>query len=369
MTEREIIDALQKNSPFSGIQNLRMGGLELQPKGGFDVVFRLEFGLAGVAVYGEIKNNCTPKLIKETAPWLARLKATKPDSAFALICPALSPEAQRLCLENGIDFIDLAGNFSINVPGKFFLQKLGQKTAKTLTSNYQSPFAPKASRILRVLLENPMRAWTLTEITKELLSNRPKQNRLIQIPFEVSLGAVSKTLTGLEEELLIRRQAAGILVPEPRRLLLRWAEKYKERYRWYLRSSFKTTNPFGENLPVISKGLAEMFGRSTEFAFTGASATAITAPFVDAATIDVFVSSPEGMEKIRQYKSTVELGPNIRIMLPYDIGVFMYSNLVNDLPLVSDIQTYLDLYAQGGRDFKQAEYLFERRIQPRWEKV
>jgi hypothetical protein len=30
------------------------------------------------------------------------------------------------------------------------------------------------------------------------------------------------------------------------------------------------------------------------------------------------------------------------------------------------VQTYLDLFARGGRDLKQAEYLFEKRIAPSW---
>jgi hypothetical protein len=36
------------------------------------------------------------------------------------------------------------------------------------------------------------------------------------------------------------------------------------------------------------------------------------------------------------------------------------------VPRVSNIQTYLDLYARGGRDLKQAEYLLENVIAARW---
>ena len=35
------------------------------------------------------------------------------------------PQAQALCVQNAIDFIDLAGNISVNVPGKFTLQRRG----------------------------------------------------------------------------------------------------------------------------------------------------------------------------------------------------------------------------------------------------
>jgi len=36
------------------------------------------------------------------------------------------------------------------------------------------------------------------------------------------------------------------------------------------------------------------------------------------------------------------------------------------VPIVSNLQTYLDLYAWGGRDLKQADYLLSNAIEPRW---
>jgi hypothetical protein len=68
------------------------------------------------------------KLLEDIAPWIRRMKSLRPGVSFALICPALSPRAQTYCIEQGIDFIDLAGNISINVPGEFTLQRLGPRT-------------------------------------------------------------------------------------------------------------------------------------------------------------------------------------------------------------------------------------------------
>ncbi|HET7103292.1 MAG TPA: hypothetical protein VFI20_04330 [Terracidiphilus sp.] len=44
----------------------------------------------------------------------------------------------------------------------------------------------------------------------------------------------------------------------------------------------------------------------------------------------------------------------------------MYAKQYDDIPVVSDIQAYLDLSARGGRDQKQADYLFEKAIEPTW---
>ncbi len=74
----------------------------------------------------------------------------------------------------------------------------------------------------------------------------------------MSQGSVSKAIGGLEEQLLVRRRGTAIVVPEPLRLLQQWADKYKERYRWRLRSSFQTGNPFGSELTKIADGMAPL---------------------------------------------------------------------------------------------------------------
>ena len=78
--------------------------------------------------------------------------------------------------------------------------------------------------------------------------------------FAVSQGSISKALSSLEEQLWVRRKGLAVLVPEPRRLLVEWAENYKERYRWRLRSSFEVANPFGSGVSRISEQLQEQVG-------------------------------------------------------------------------------------------------------------
>ncbi len=366
MKEQEIIEALRANQPFQGLRNIRLVGIDLQPPKPFDIEFDLKFGDNVVTVYAEIKDACTPKQVQQVAPWLARLKDAEKTAAYALICPFISPQAQSICDENNIDFIDLAGNVSINVPGKFVLRRTGLKNkTSTRLPFYRDPFSGKSSRVLRALLER-LGEWTLKRVAEELKSES-QRNPILTERFEISLASISRTLRSLEEELLVRRRET-ILIPEPKRLLLRWAEKYKERYRSYLRKSFKCPNPFGTDLTVVNTKLRAQIGEN-KFAFTGAAAANITAPFVDIETIDVFVPTQDVAEKVRETKPVRALGPDFRVIYPYDAGVFMYAKFVNEIRLVSDIQAYLDLFAQGGRDLKQAEYLLENRIEPRWQNL
>ena len=227
-------------------------------------------------------------------------------------------------------------------------------------------FSGRSSRILRVLLEKP-KTWSITEISREIAAERARFRSIAPaalVEFEISLGSVSKAIATLEDQLFVRRRGADVVVPEPSRLLVEWAEKYKERYRWRLRSSFQTGNPFGRDLQSISAGL-ERLAPGT-YVFSGAMAASLDAPFVDIETADIFLTSGESDVELRTLKSQSSSGPALRFIYPYDEGVFMYSKRVGKALVVSGVQAYLDLYARGGRDLKQAQVLLSNSIQRRW---
>ncbi len=369
--DREALQALRKQTPVRGLSGVRIRAVKAQPGNTFDIQFKLESANSRVLVIGEIKPAVSLKLLQDIAPWVRRMKSLRPGVSFALICAALSPRSQSYCIEQGIDFIDLAGNISINVPGKFTLQRLGlrdkERTGEPVSPAFTNVFSGRYSRVLRVLLEKP-KPWTVTEIANELEAETNRVARVFatrQILLTVSLGTISKAISGLDEQLWVRRQGSAIIVPEPRRLLLEWAEKYKERYRWRLRSSFETSNPLGTTLAEINAGLQPLL--RSPYAFTAAAA-ATDAPFIDLDRIDVFVLSKQNDARLRKLdeRQTPGTGPRLRFIYPYDEGVFLYGRTDASVPRVSNIQAYLDLYARGGRDLKQADHLLDNAIGPNW---
>jgi hypothetical protein len=369
--ERQIAAALRNQAPVKGLAGVSIEDVQENPKPAFDISFELRSGKNRIQVLGEIKQTFSPRVIAEIAPWIQRLKSLRPDLAVALVAPALSDQAQAFCIESGVDFLDLAGNISINIPGKFTLRRTGlrarapsgQKSEMPQTSNV---FSGRYSRVLRVLLERP-KLWTLTEIGREMeAENRRFSNSFptTKVDFSISLGAISKAIASLEEQLLIRRRGMAVAIPEPKRLLLQWAEKYKERYRWRLRSSFQTGNPFGSDLVSIKCGLDPLLSGS--YAFTAAAAASADAPYVDIDVVDAFVLPNKSDSSLRKLSAPENAGPSLRFITPYDVGVFMYARQARTIPLVSDVQAYLDLYARGGRDLKQADYLLQNAIEPGW---
>jgi len=369
--EQAIVRALQEQVPVKDLPGASIDNVQEQPEQPFDVSFELRSGSTRIQVLGEIKTAFSPRQLEEIAPWIQRIKSLRPDVAIAVIAPTLSTQAQAFCLQNRIDFIDLAGNISINVPGRFTLQRSGMKArgipSSTPTSQSNiNVFSGRSSRILRVLLEK-QQSWSITGLAKELELETARFRNVAsdtRIAFEISFGAVSKAIASLEEQLLVRRRNGNIIVPEPARLLLQWAEKYKERYRWRLRSSFQTGNPFGRDLKSINAGIQRFIPGT--FAFSGATAASIEAPYVEIDVIDIFFSPTDNGSKLQGLKTEPSVGPALRFITAYDDGVFLYSKRVGNALVVSDVQAYLDLYARGGRDLKQADVLLKTSIQRRW---
>jgi len=94
-------------------------------------------------------------------------------------------------------------------------------------------------------------------------------------------------------------------------------------------------------------------------------AASIEAPFVDIEVVDIFLT-PNDESKLRHLNTQTPVGPALRFIHPYDEGVFMYAKSVGDALVAADVQAYLDLYARGGRDLKQADVLLTNSIQKRW---
>ena len=369
-TEQLVAGALRNQIPVAGLAGVSITDVRERSDQPFDLTFDLRSGQNRVQVLAEVKTSFSPRTLEEIAPWIRRLKALKPDAAVAVIAPSLSPQSQAYCVENGMDFLDLAGNLSINVPGKFTLQRTGmrrrdQETSSTEPRGSMNVFSGRSSRILRVLLEKP-KNWTITEIAQELAAEEERFRKMTteKIEFRVSVGMISKVISALEEQLLLRKRNTTILVPEPGKLLREWAEKYTERYRWRLRSSFQTENPFGTELEGIA---AELQRRSPgTYAFTSEVAASTQAPFVDIQVVDIFVLSWRDDRVLRGLTAPSQNGPKLRFISPFDEGVFMYARRDGEALIASPIQVYLDLYAKGGRDLKQADYLLSERIQPGW---
>lgn len=372
MKRNEILEGLQSGKPFEGMANIRVVKAKLGSEGELaresaarpDVIMVIDFAGTTVTIYGELKSQVTPRIVRELAPWLARVKELNPSKIYALICPYLSPTNQMYCLNNGIDFIDLSGNVSIQIPGKIWIQRLNCPNLYRTSQLVRNPFSGSSSRVIRVLLQNPNAIWSNSRIEEEL-SNESKRWRRPNL-FAISQSTISKTIQSLEEEVLVRRDGRKIVTPDPRQLLFRWAEKYREIWKREKRKSWISKNPIGFDIEESCRGLKNEF-EGFEPLYTGSAAANLVAPFVNIDRFDIFIIDPSVSEMLRGWSVDQGVGPDFQFVEPYDQGVLMYARQKKGVTIASDIQIYLDCYARGGRDAKQAEYLFTKVIETRWQ--
>lgn len=133
--EQVVLEALRRQALVKDLRGVSITNVRAEPKQPFAVSFDVRSGSNRVQVLAEIKPGFSPRLLAEIAPWIKRLKSLRSEVAVAVIAPALSLQAQAFCIENEIDFLDLAGNISINVPGKFTLQRTGIKSRQAMASS------------------------------------------------------------------------------------------------------------------------------------------------------------------------------------------------------------------------------------------
>ncbi len=256
-----------------------------------------------------------------------------------LLAPFISEESAKLCTEAGIGYADLAGNARLAFD-PVFIETRGAGNPFREKREVRSLFAPRATRVLRVLLQGPLRPWKVTELAESA---------------QVSLGWVS----AVRQQLLAREWAAkapgGLQVTKPGAVLDAWvkADDWEKRTRTQ-EYSVLLTEPLelAETLKEVLPGEPPVF---TQW-LAGWLRHPYTTPVVVTAYVKKFPD--EGLIKEKLLGRRVSAGGGrLRLVLPKDEGVLHPTQSVRGFQLVSDVQIYLDLQRAGLRAEDQADEL------------
>lgn len=192
-------------------------------------------------------------------------------------------------------------------------------------------FEPKASRIVRCLLVEYGRPWTLRELASEA---------------HVALGYTHAAVaTLLSMGYVARNDLNKLIVVDPARLLRRWAA-----YHQYDRMNrFIEYYTFEREIERQLKPLAKI--SKPDYALTSLVAAWLMAPYVRPVDIHLYVRSEAEAkmigEKLRL--SPIPSGGNVKMVIPYDEGVFYGIRQIGGVKVASPVQLYVDLYNFAGR--------------------
>jgi hypothetical protein len=198
-------------------------------------------------------------------------------------------------------------------------------------------FEPRASRILRCLLTNPGEAWSIRGLAKEA---------------QVSVGythAVTASL--LDLGYVIRNEVNLIEATDPVKLLERWASYHQ----FFHENKLLECYTFEREIERIIEKTRSL---ESDHALTTLAGAYLVSPYVRPTVVDLYVRD-EGQSRSIMEKLDLKPTPrdgNVRMVLPYDEGVFYKTRKVDDVSIVSNVQLYVDLinYPARGEEAAQA---------------
>lgn len=295
---------------------------------GQEVTFLVEYkpGAGAEAVGGALRQ------IREHA-------APKPRSVPLLVVPFMGEVGKELCKKAGVAWLDLSGNAQITTPRLRIIVD-GKPNLYVQRGRPSDPFAPKASRITRVLLLDPDIAWSQSELVRKT---------------GVDKGFLSRTVQRLEQAGFVARDENGLIrATAPGELLAAWRAAY-DFSRHDITRAVVAARSGRDVLDRVSKVLRSM---EVRHAATGLAAAWAYEPFAAYRTSTVYVERRPGEDALREMGAReAPSGANLWLVVPNDQGVFAEARDVGGTPCVSPLQTYLDLKGQPERAEEAAEAL------------
>jgi hypothetical protein len=199
-------------------------------------------------VVAEIKANGQPRVAREAVNHLFRVRAELPDVYGIFVAPYISPRSAEICLKEGFGYLDLVGNCRLSF-GQVFIQKEGFSNSYVQKRELRSLYAPKATRILRVLLTVKKDRWRTQSLATEA---------------GVSLGQVANVKKLLRDREWIAEDKEGFRLTDPKSLLEEWAENYT-----YRKNSVREFYSMKETDEIESALSKVCRNRGIHYAFTG----------------------------------------------------------------------------------------------------
>jgi hypothetical protein len=286
-----------------------------------------------------------PRLIRGVVQQLQSYLADRPKSYGIVGAPYIAPGSRNICKEAGVGFVDLAGNCRLAF-GQVFIERQGFPNPKLERRPLRNLFTPKASRALRVLLEDAKQTWQVQAIAKQA---------------QVSLGLAFKVKQRLLDLEYAQEEDKGLRLIKPEELLRQWATNYS-----YLKSGALDCFAIGDP-PVLEQALtAYCRQQGMTYALALFSGAARVAPFARYSRGFAYaVCDAASLARDLGWKP-VPSGANFTILTPYDEGLLYGARHVNSDVVVGDIQLYLDLASYTGRGEEAAAFIMEQRLRPRW---
>src|SRR5205814_1612265 len=166
-----------KAKAWEELSDLRIAGKPI------DVAVKFRLGEVERLLAVEVSPLGQPRHIRAVVTRLAEVRRELPTAYPVAAATYIGPQSARILKDNNLGYVDLSGNCYLAFD-HVLIEKEGKRNVRPSTRPLRSLFAPRATRVVRVLLTEPHRAWRLEELARAA---------------EVSLGHSHNVISRLED--------------------------------------------------------------------------------------------------------------------------------------------------------------------------
>ncbi len=254
-----------------------------------------------------------------------------------------------LLRSQGVNYLDLSGNSFISFDN-VLINKVAPANTQVPRKEGINIFADKASLILRELMVNPDKRYTVREL------GRATGN---------SVGWISEVLGETERRgYLDRKHREGCRLRRIEYLLKDWSGEYAFPGKNRMKNFFIKSESLDETLGLLRR---LKIPAEIDYALTLHGGARLVAPHVQLNECHLYVGANRDFEHqadffVRELNLMErDEGGNLHVLKPYYRDSALHgARLVDGLRVVSDLQLYLDLYRFPVRGQEQAEKVLEK---------
>lgn len=304
-----------------------------------DMLVKFRLGELEQSLVVDVVSLGQPRQIRAAVTKLSEIRQVMPSAYPVAASVYIGPQSARILRDNNLGYVDLSGNCYLAFE-HVLIEKEGKRNLRPSTRPLRSLFAPRATRVVRVLLAEPGRAWRLEELAKAA---------------SVSLGHSHNVVKRLVDlRWLARDEAQRLHLGKPADLLAAWSESYT--YRTNETTSYFAPERVTRRLMADLARAAAADGR--RYAFTLSAGLSLVAPHTRLGAIHCYLDGDPGpIAAALGLHAAGEADGTLHLLSAYDPGVFYGLLDKAGLKVVCLPQLYVDLARYERRGVEQAEHL------------
>lgn len=312
-----------------------------------DLMAKVDTSNGEITLIVEIKASGQPRIARDAISQLQNLIVGNNRYYGVFMAPYIAEASANICKKAGIGYVDFSGNCRLLI-GQIYIEVMGQPNKYAEKRDLRSLYSPKATRILRVLLNQPRKTWKLQELANKA---------------NVSIGQAANVKQMLLDREWLKIAPEGIYPFNPQNLLAEWSENYTFKKNEVI--DLYSLLPLNDLEIKIAEICREL---NINYAFTGFSAAARLSPMVRYQKAMVYIPDQKALQKLQDKLELkrVPSGANLMMMIPYDEGVYYGGIRKDNIQIVSPIQVYLDLKSYKGRGEEAAKEIYKEVIMLKW---